>query len=283
MTLSISNPRAKPRWLILIAAVAALVLALATSSLAVHDVGEFELDKNASNDTNVLAVGYLNSNINDSTTSINVCQTGAVPAAGDTILIRAERLTVTGNNSGNFGGNCAGDKRTYSVTRGADGTTASAQSGGANNIGARVSLIVEPVAKDGPDWDQVRSAFVANPDTTCESLGLVECTFVADGIGPTTFTGGATKDHLPISGWSHTSGASPDKAEILNAYAAKAIGENDDQILYFGMDRYAVDGSTDIGFWFFQSPVAAITEGPAAGTFSGEHVENDILILGTFT
>ena len=258
-------------------ALLASVVLVTTVAQAVHDIDQFELDKNASNDLNVDPVGYLASNINATATSINVCQTGVAPAAGDTILIRAERMTVTANNAGSFGGNCPGDKRTYTVARGADGTIPSAQSGGANNIGAQVSLLEEE-EKDGPDWDEVFAAVAANPNTTCASLGLVECAFIEDGIGPTTFTGGNTKDHLPISGWKHTSGASPDKGEILNAYAAKAIND-DDQILYFGMDRYAVDGSTDIGFWFFQSEVSTNED----GTFSGEHLEGDVLILGTFT
>jgi hypothetical protein len=254
------------------------IVLVGQTAQAVHDIGEFELDKNATNDLNVDHVGYLASNINATTTSINVCETGPAPGTGDTILIRAERMTVDANEAGSFGGNCTGTERTYTVTRGVDGTTASSQSGGANNIGARVSL-VESTAKDGPDWDQVHSAWLDNPDTTCAGLGLVECTFIEDGIGPTTFIGGATKDHLPISGWAHTSGASPDKGEILNAYAAKAIDEGEDEILYFGMDRYAVDGSTDIGFWFFQGPVSTNED----GSFSGDHMEGDILILGTFT
>lgn len=261
----------------------AMVLGLVTVGTvaqAVHDAGSFELDKNASDNLNVDPVGYLNSNITATATAINVCQTGAVPAVGDLILIRAERMTVTANDAGNFGGNCPGTKRTYTVARGADSTTAASQSGGANNIGARVSLLAEgdETSKPGVDWDEVFKAWTANPATTCAALGLVECTFIHDGIGPSTFTGGNTKDHLPVSGWKHTSGASPDKGEILNAYAAKAIDGND-QILYFGMDRYAVDGSTDIGFWFFQAEIGL--EGD--GSFSGSQTDGDILILATFT
>jgi hypothetical protein len=60
------------------------------------------------------------------------------------------------------------------------------------------------------------------------------------------------------------------------------------------MDRYAVDGSTDIGFWFFQDEVVACDAasprlegdpcvGVANGEFAGEHVDGDLLALGTFT
>ena len=34
----------------------------------------------------------------------------------------------------------------------------------------------------------------ADPDTTCSSLGLEECTFIHDGIGPTTFTAFTLED-----------------------------------------------------------------------------------------
>ena len=44
MTVSINNPRAKPRWLVLIAVVAILTGLLATATLAVHDVSVFQLD-----------------------------------------------------------------------------------------------------------------------------------------------------------------------------------------------------------------------------------------------
>src|SRR5690606_2829582 len=100
--------------------VVVMVLALAASSLAVHGESRFELDKDASNDIRTTPSGYLASNITNTATAINVCQiltytldtgvtaTYPAPASGDTILIEAERMTVTANNAGSFGGNCAG-------------------------------------------------------------------------------------------------------------------------------------------------------------------------------
>ena len=282
MTIRKSATRPKTRWALLVTVVAALVLATGAVTLAVHDVGEFELDKNATNDLNVSPLGVLGANINDSTTSIGVCTTGTEPALPFTILIEAERMSVTVAGNGSFGGNCGGTKRSYTVDRGFDSTSPAAHQ--KSGVTGNVSLLVEQT-KDGPDWNDVHATVGADPD--CSTLGLIECSFVEDGIGPTTFIGGASKDHLDIDGWMHTSGASPDKAEILNAYAAKAIDDNGDQILYFGMDRYAVDGSTDIGFWFFRGEVTANED----GTFSGEHqgtlnsdpADNDILALATFT
>jgi hypothetical protein len=276
VTLSPSNPRAKPRWLVLILSVVLLSAMAGAATLAVHDDGLFELDKNATNNLTVTKLGDLAANITVSATSASVCQTAAAPATPFTILLEAERMTVTANVAGSFGGNC-GDKRTYTLTRAAGGTTATAHSkGGVDGI---VSLLVS-ATKPGTDWNQVHAAVLADPNTKCLTLGLVECAYIEDGIGPTTFIGGASKDHLPVSGWQHTTGSSPDKAEILNAYAAKGISTvNGNQILYFGMDRYAVDGSTDIGFWFFKNPVST----NADGTFSGTQAVGDILALGTFT
>jgi hypothetical protein len=247
---------------------------------AVHDDNLFELDKNTTDNLSTSKLGELGQSATDSATSISVCQTGIAPATPFTILVEAERMTVTTNAAANWGGNCA-DKRTYTVTRAAGGTTATAHAKG--GVDGYVSLLVEG-AKPGTDWNKVFEQVSLDTndegnDDKCIALGLVECAFIADGIGPTTFIGGASKDHLPVSGWQHTSGASPDKAEILNAYAAKGIAADNHQILYFGMDRYAVDGSTDIGFWFFKNPVVANPD----GTFTGNQALNDILILGTFT
>ena len=307
MTLTRSNPRAKPRWILLAALVATVTLVLASGSLAVHDVGQLELDKDATDGVRTTPAGFLVSNITSTANTINICQvltygTGSTavtypaPVAGNTILIEAEPMTVTATNVGTFGGNCPGTKQTYSVTRGAVPT---AHAGGAQKVEAGVSLITthaSPALEVGIDWDQVYAAWNANNDTDCSAidtdLQIVECAFIADGIGPSIFTIGSTKDHLPIEGWFHSSGASPDKGEILNAYAAKAL-DGTDEILYFGMDRYAVDGSTDIGFWFFQDEVVACDATSTdpedacynvpAGEFAGTHVEDDVLILGTFT
>ncbi len=80
----------------------------------------------------------------------------------------------------------------------------------------------------------------------------------------------------------------PPKDEITNAYAAKYVNGTR-QNLYFGADRYAVNGSADFGFWFFHNPIDDLAD----GTFSGVHQaragtpgnftqRGNILILGTF-
>jgi hypothetical protein len=70
----------------------------------------------------------------------------------------------------------------------------------------------------------------------------------------------------------------PDKDEISNAYAAAYLSGND-LLFYFGADRFANNGDSQIGFWFFQN---SITLNPN-GTFSGVHAVGDLLVLSDFT
>ena len=105
---------------------------------------------------------------------------------------------------------------------------------------------------------------------------------IPDLAGQTTFTTGGSKDDLDISNWRHTTGSSPPKDEITNAYAA-AYQAGGDTYVVFGADRFAQNGDSVIGFWFFQNAISPITTGPNAGTFSGVHKNGDILILSDFT
>jgi hypothetical protein len=106
----------------------------------------------------------------------------------------------------------------------------------------------------------------------------VAATFVTDPANATIFTTGGSKDDLDIPSWRHTAGSVPDKDEITNAYAA-AYASGGDTVLYFGADRFANNGSSTIGFWFFRNAV----ETNANGTFSGAHSVGDILIVSDFT
>ena len=50
MTLQVSKPRARPRWLVLLTVLALLSAFGAGTAFAVHDDGVFELDRNALDD-----------------------------------------------------------------------------------------------------------------------------------------------------------------------------------------------------------------------------------------
>jgi hypothetical protein len=255
------------------------VLFAAGSARGVHDLGLFELDRNATNDLTTTHLATLNSSANATTTTIQVCRFGATdPSTPFTILIDAEQMSVTASSPVGGGGCPSGTaKRNYTVTRHVNGTTAAAHASGSD-----VTLMVTG-SVDGDDWNQVYDEVQADPDTKCTDLGAVECAFIHDETNDSIFVTGGSKDDHEISDWRHTDGSVPDADEINDAMAAKYISGGD-EILYFAADRFAVNGAKDFGFWFFQNPVAAEDD----GTFSGSHtgtllIPGDVLILGTFT
>ena len=247
--------------------------------------GLFELDKNASNDVTTTHVGTLKGNINASTTTIDVCELVGAPAADSALLIDGEQMTFksAGTTSTKTGG-CsftdpalvALDVRTYTVVRGASAT---AHPGGSDitQLGGG--------APAGADWDIVYTAHQANAsaDNPCSGIpGAVACDWIDDTPGTSMFTqGSADILDMPDEHW--TDSSVPDADEILHAYAIK-FGETQ-QYLYFGADRYAVNGAKDMGFWFFKNSVVAAPN----GTFVDDegnpatHAVGDILLLGTFT
>ena len=94
------------------------------------------------------------------------------------------------------------------------------------------------------------------------------------------FTGGGTKDTNGISQWQWKVQQPQDKDDIADAFAAVYADPNSGHTLLLGaMDRYAANGNSTVGFWFFQQPVAT----RADGTFSGFHTDGDILLVLDFT
>jgi hypothetical protein len=114
------------------------------------------------------------------------------------------------------------------------------------------------------------------PEPGDSTMALDE-TLVADESGDADrgFGSGLTKDTEDLQQWTwFNGGISPGKDDILHAYAASYVYDKK-QILYFGQDRLPVpNGSTAMGFWFFQNPVGLKEN----GTFSGTHKVGDILI-----
>jgi len=258
----------------------ALVLGLfvIAGAQAVHDDGIFELDKNATNNLDTTKIGVLQANINSTDDPIVVCETstfnGTPAATPFTILVEAEQMTVDDRTAIAGGAGGCSTKASYDVTR---------AGGVAHQKADDVTLLVQNPGKPGPDWNQVFEQVSLDGNDTgdddkCIALGLLECAYVNDGAGATIFEQDS-KDHIDIPGWKHKSGNVSDKTNLLNAYAAKDVAGDGHQILYFGADRLAVDGSTDAGFWFFKNEVVA----NADGTFTGQHAVGDILILTTFT
>jgi hypothetical protein len=96
------------------------------------------------------------------------------------------------------------------------------------------------------------------------------------------FTGGGSKDQLDIPKWNWKLGSTPDKDSIVEAFATvyrPTTGlRAGHKLIYFGANRFAVDGDAQIGFWFFQNNVTR----NANGGFDGVHKPGDVLILSNF-
>ena len=104
----------------------------------------------------------------------------------------------------------------------------------------------------------------------------------------TTFATGS-KDSLPISGWQcNFDNNVNSKIDVMNAYAATFVDRNgagvadDEEIIYFALERNANTGSANVAFWFLQEDVGCSTTG-AAATFTGAHRAGDLLIVSEFS
>ena len=134
-------------------------------------------------------------------------------------------------------------------------------------------------SQTGPDWAEVYNDAVLNPgqDTSGSIPGTVAFIHLPDFM----FKGGQSKDTNDVNQWGWTTGTKQDKATLLDvfaaAYSVPSGGENH-TIIDFGADRYANNGDTTMGFWFFQNPVSMNPD----GTFSGAHTVGDIFIVADF-
>jgi hypothetical protein len=139
------------------------------------------------------------------------------------------------------------------------------------------------------DWDEINCL---NPDIACAGIpslnpgggSIAKTGLVVDRPEPTfaQFTTGGSKDEQDITSWKHRSGTPPSKDDLSHAFAAafnKNVGGINHTILAFGMDRYDTSGDAQLGFWFLGQNVQPV----AGGDFSGEHQDNDLLILVNFS
>jgi uncharacterized repeat protein (TIGR01451 family) len=142
------------------------------------------------------------------------------------------------------------------------------------------------------DWDQV-FADAGSPATKGTfsrgaTSAAVAGSFLADETtGDAIYTGGSTKDTLPISGWLFKTGSPQDKDEINHAFAAAYtdIGTGH-LILYAGLDRFSNSGDSTAGFWFLGNQIAKSTNGTVGGNgapFTGAHQDGDILLVSDFS
>jgi hypothetical protein len=139
----------------------------------------------------------------------------------------------------------------------------------------------------GDDWASLYNDFVGSdgipftPDDDNTPGGSFIYTYILDstvkaGTADLIYT--KSKDIELIADWEHkTDFNTPPKDNIFNAAAAGYINPADGHfILYFMADRIANNGDAALGFWFLKSAVGLNPD----GTFSGEHSDGDLLILG---
>jgi uncharacterized repeat protein (TIGR01451 family) len=111
---------------------------------------------------------------------------------------------------------------------------------------------------------------------------LVSTGLITDEVPEISFTTGGSKDNGDVSGWKCTSMSVPDKDDIEHAYAAIYPGP-DGPLFYFGLDRFAVNGDAQVGFWLLQDSVSCVAPASGSAFFSGHHQVGDLLILSDFT
>ena len=134
-----------------------------------------------------------------------------------------------------------------------------------------------PGCKD--DWNLLNDNGGTNP--TGSPGGSLARSFVSGDASIAVFTTGGSKDPLDVTSWKWKNGGTPDKDAITNGYAAAYQAPSGHLLLYFGADRFAVNGDANIGFWFFQQDVHPV--GATGGGFSGAHTLNDIFVVSSFT
>jgi hypothetical protein len=106
-------------------------------------------------------------------------------------------------------------------------------------------------------------------------VSVAEVSFIHDAtnMNDDQFTQGSQDDNVLSTKWHWNRGSTNDKGDIQNACAALV---ND--TLYFFGDRTAINGTAQIGFWFFLDDVFPKPD----GTFNGEHRVGDLLVLSNF-
>ena len=153
-----------------------------------------------------------------------------------------------------------------------------------NGSPPKAAVTDNAAAGEPDDWDRICHTFTITNDTTnsipnqCVSAGNdnansrsfdSETTATGTANAQTIFTGGGSKDKLPLSGWASKDqlGGLPDKDNLLHAMAARYNDTN--SYIFFGADRFDNSGDAQIGFWFFKTTVCVKPDGSFGNTLTG--------------
>ena len=111
------------------------------------------------------------------------------------------------------------------------------------------------------NWDQVYQNVFNVLDSTggqSSTLGLThDPVGTPNSFSDNIFTGGKSKDTNGIGQWQWKLQQPQDKDDIADAFgAAYTDASTGHQLLVAGLDRYAANGNTTVGFWFLQQAVS---------------------------
>jgi hypothetical protein len=145
---------------------------------------------------------------------------------------------------------------------------------------------LDVVATPGDDWNTLNNG--GGNAALQDFTGVLPDISAADSE---QFQGGGSKDNNDISQWLWKAGEPLDKDDITNAYTASYIAPTTvggttagDLILYYGLDRFANNGTAQVGFWFFQNKIAKTDTAAGGGfKFDGVHEVGDVLVQSNFT
>jgi uncharacterized repeat protein (TIGR01451 family) len=102
-----------------------------------------------------------------------------------------------------------------------------------------------------------------------------------------SFFTGSNKDIDQLNTWQWSAtGNNQAKDELTDAYGAAYAdpNTNGDTIVYFGADRYATNGDSQVGFWFMQTPLCLNPDHSFTCPSSNPpvHQDGDLLVLSNF-
>jgi hypothetical protein len=154
---------------------------------------------------------------------------------------------------------------------------------GVFQLDGNASTAINPAPTALEDWDLICKAHQpsSTPPGTCVfapgytvpsgTTVAKPSSFVVDPSTSATddILKGGTKDDNDMNSWKWTSAKpSPPKNDLTDGYAAEytckgsqpnsvagCTGTLNDQLLYFGADRFSNNGSANVAFWFFQKKV----------------------------
>lgn len=163
------------------------------------------------------------------------------------------------------------------------------------------------IEQGADDWGQVdgsgSTGYVSGPSVDVNNPGgnAAISSYVRDvdgnGGADDIFTGGGSKDDLPINGWKWTYGSAPDKDDLMSVGAAAYYdGDPAELLIYDFGTLYAANGSSSIGNWFFIKDIGPCENGKFGVVDSSDeyrnclenqpeylHTKGDVLIISENT